>query len=355
MFVIRPGRDSDKPQILELIKDVFDEHQASRAEKHWQWQWHEDPRLEHPGYNGVVAEWNGRIIGSLSSIPSGLHIDGQPVPAHWHTDNIVHWGNLRRALRELKRSGGGEGPDLTNGVSAAMINFAAAPHYGQFGKHLTPGSEVACFKLGFVPVKDSGSWSRIVSFRPLLAEYAGKLLGLLLGSLADVVLPGIPKPAMDVQVLEGDFDGRFDVLWEAAKTAYPAITRRDSAVLNWRYRRHPEQAYSVLTTDGPNGLAGYLVYASFTRHRQRRAHIVDILADKDNTAARAALIAAALRRMKAEGVHKVECYATSPVLTANLKALGFSQRVHKGKSQGTLTRLRPETEYYFTRGDGDGG
>lgn len=352
MFVIRPGCDSDKPQILELIQEVFDEDQARRAEQRWQWQWQDDPRLERQGYNGVVAEWNGRIIGSLSSIPLGLHVNGQPVPAHWHTDNIVHWGNLRRALRDLKRSGGG--PDLSNGVSAAMLDYAA-PGYGQWGKHLTDAAEVVCLKIGFVPLKDSGSWARLVSFRQPLEAYVGKLPALLLGGVADLFLPSMPKPALEVQVMDGDFDARFDALWAQAREEYPAITRRDSAVLNWRYRRHPDTEYSVLTVAGPDGLAGYLVYSSFIRHRQRRAQIVDVLARKDDSAARAALLAAALRRMRAEAVHKVECYATSLVLAADLQRLRFGQRLHKGKGQATLVRHLPAMEYYITRGDGDGG
>lgn len=354
MFEIRPGRDDDKPQILELIQDVFNEEQARRAERRWQWQWYEDPRLERPGYNGVVAVWNGRIIGSLSSIPAGMHIHGRPAPAHWHTDNIVHWGQLRRALRDMKRAEKSGGPDLSNGVSAAMLDFAA-PGYGQLGKHLTDAAEVVLFKIGFKPVKGSGSWARIVSFMPLLEVYVGKLPALVLGGLADAVLPRTPKPAMDVQLLQGDFDQRFDALWTAAKDEYPAITRRDSAVLNWRYRRHPDLEYRVLAATKPEEVRGYLVYSVFERHRQRRAQIVDILARKNDPEARAALVASALRRMKSEGVHKVECYATSPVLAESLKRLGFGARTHKDKEQTAVTRFLPEMEYYITRGDGDGG
>jgi hypothetical protein len=283
-----------------------------------------------------------------------MHIHGQPVPAHWHTDNIVHWGQLRQALRDMKRAGKAGGPVLSNGVSAAMLDFAA-PGFGQLGKHLTDASKVVCLKIGFAPVKDSGSWTRIVSFQPLLQAYIGKFLAVLPGSLADMFLSKLPSPTLGVQRLEGDFDERFDALWMAAKDEYPAITRRDSTVLNWRYRHHPDLDYRVLAAVKPDGLRGYLVYSVFERHRQRRAQIVDILSLKNDTEARAALIASALRRMKSEDVHKVECYATSPILAASLKCSGFAPRTHKDKEQAALTRFLPEMEYYLTRGDGDGG
>jgi len=353
MFEIRQGREEDKSQILELIKDVFNEEQAQRADRHWHWQC-QDPRLEKPGYFGVVAVWNDRVIGSLSGIPMGLYVDGQPFPANWHTDNCVHWGNLRRAWREIKRSGNPQDLDFSNGISAAMIDFAA-PGFGQAGKHNTDAAEVLLHKMGFTALKDSGSWTRIISFRQPLEEYAGKIAALLLGSLADVFLPSIPKPSLDVQVLEGEFDNRFDILWEEAKNAYPAITRRDRASLNWRYRQHPDLAYTVLTVSEQDRLLGYLVYSTFFRHRQRRGQIVDILAGKEDSATRRALIAAALRRMRTEAVHKVECYTTSPVLTGDLKRLKFKARLHNGKAALTLARYLPDKEYYITRGDGDGG
>ncbi len=216
MFEIRPGRDDDKIQILELVQDVFGTEQAERAEKRWQWQWHDDPLLEKPGYNGVVAEWNGKIIGNLSCVPAGLHINGQPVSAYWYTDALVHWGHLRRAMKEQKRSGNSIGPDMSNGIAAAMLNHPAAGHK-QLGKHVAGSMETIGLRIGFKPFSKMDSWARIISFTQPFEAVVGKPGAMLLGAVADLFVPLIPKPSLEVKALEGNFDDRFDALWLSAK------------------------------------------------------------------------------------------------------------------------------------------
>ena len=355
MLEIRAGRDSDKAEILGLIREVFGAEEAERAERRWQWQWVEDPRLGSPGYRGVVAEWKGRVIANLSCLPSGLHLHGQPVDAYWFADALAHWGSIRRAMREMKRAGEVEGgPDLSKGIAAAMLNHPAAGD-AQLGKHLTDPMSVVAYKIGSTDQKDTGSWARIISFRQPLERYLGKFLARLLGWLADWVLPRIPKPRAKVRQLEGAFDERFDQLWQQVKAEYPAITRRDRATLEWRYRKHPDTTYTVLIAENDGKLQGYLVYACFHRHQQYRAHIVDILAGRDCPSVLNDLISDAMQRMRREGVHKVECYAGGTALIAELEGLGFRQRLHNGKPQSTLIRRLPDVELYVTRGDGDGG
>ncbi len=354
MFDIRPGSDSDKNQILDLIRDVFGTEQAERAERRWRWQWHEDPRLEKPGYRGVVAEWNGRVIGNLSSIPAGLHIAGQSVEAYWFADALVHWGHLRQALKERKRSGETGGPDLSGGIAAAMLNHPAAGSM-QLGKHIAGTMETIGYRIGFKAVRETGSWARLISFRQPVESVTGRHLGALIGGVADLSIPKIPKPKLEVKPMEGDFDERFDELWARAKLEHQAITRRDMSTLNWRYRRHPDTSYSVLAVEEAGVLRGYLAYSIFFRHQQRRAQIVDILARQGDSAALDSLIAAALQQMRAERVHKVECYAGGAEVGSALRGAGFAARLNKGKGQPVLARGLPDVELYVMRGDGDCG
>jgi hypothetical protein len=355
MLEIRAGRDTDKGAILGLIKEVFGNEEAERAERRWHWQWHEDPRLGSPGYRGVVAEWNGQVIANLSCLSSGLHLQGEPVDAYWFADALAHWGSIRRAMREMKRAGVVEGgPDLSKGIAAAMLNHPAAG-VAQLGKHLTDPMAVVAYKIGSTDQKDTGSWSRILSFRQPLENYIGKLWAGLLGWCADWVLPRLPPLKKEVRRLEGSFDERFDVLWEQVRREYPAITRRDRATLEWRYRKHPDTAYTVLIVEDHGELLGYLVYACFHRHQQHRAQIVDILAPCTHTDALNDLLSDAMQRMRRDGVHKVECYAGGKIMINALEGLGFKQRLHNGKPQSTLIRRLPDVELYVTRGDGDGG
>lgn len=355
MFEVRAGRDDDQPQIIELVKEVFGPEPAERTERRWHWQWHEDPRLGRPGYRGVVAEWNGEVIANLSSIPAGLHVHGEPLEAYWYADALVHWGKVRRALREQRRSGAAaEGPDLSRGIAIAMIDHPAAG-LSQMAKHMTDPMVVVAHRVGGFDRKDTGSFARLVSFREPLQRYLGKPLGFLLGWLADWAIPRIPRLTLPVSLLEGDFDARFDALWSRAVAEYPAITRRDSVVLNWRYRRHPDTAYTVLTAEDESGLRGYLVYSTFHRHGQLRAQIVDVLVGRADATALDALLAAALQRLRAAAVYRVECYAGGTTLIGGLERAKFKPRLHDGMVQSTVIRRIPDVDLHVTRGDGDGG
>lgn len=354
MFEIRPGCDNDKSQILELIREVFGKEDAERAERRWHWQWQEDPRLEKPGYHGMVAVWNGGVIGNLTTIPAGLYVEGKPVDAYWFADACVNWGKLRKAMRELKHSGQTSEIDLSKGLAGAMLNHPAAG-FIHLGKHLTDPMAVVAYKVDSVDQPETNSWARLVSFKQPLESILGRPIGTALGWLADLFIPGFPKTTHEVKLLNADFDSRFDGLWAEVKLDYQAITRRDAATLNWRYRRHPDNTYQILTVNDENGLAGYLVYSIFVRHRQLRAQIVDILARKNNSKAFKSLLSAALHHMHREKVHKVECYAGGTTLGEELKACGFKPRLHHGKPQTVLARRLGNVELYVTRGDGDGG
>jgi len=356
MLEIRPGRESDKPQILLLIKLVYGEDVAERAERRWHWQWYEDPRLTEPGFHGVVAEWNGQVIACVSSLPAGLYIYGLPVEAFWFVDGLVHWSSVRRALRSQKRakSPSRGAPDLSKGLYAAMLNHPSAGVM-QMGKHLTDGAAVVCYKIGASAQLGTGSWSRLISFRQPLKGVVGKPLALALGWLVDLAVPRIPKAAHQVNLHEGCFDERFDVLWNQVKDDYQAITRRDSVTLNWRYRRHPDTAYTVLTVTDKNAVLGYLVYSCFYRHQQYRAHIVDLLVHRQYYAVLDDLLITAMLKMRAECVHRVECYAGNSQVVSALKRTKFKERFQNGNPQSTLVRGLPEVELYITRGDGDGG
>ncbi len=90
---------------------------------------------------------------------------------------------------------------------------------------------------------------RRTSYAWPLRKALGAVPGRLLGALADTLALRLPRPSLAVQPFDGAFDGRFDRLWERAQSEHPAITRRDAALLNWRYRQHPDTRYRALTID----------------------------------------------------------------------------------------------------------
>jgi hypothetical protein len=355
-FEIRKARESDRPEIIGLIRDVFGDEVADRADARWAWQWHQDPKLEGSGYQGMVAVWEGQLIASMATIPSGLFVDGQLLPdAVWFADALAHWSRVRKALRSLRKAGSEDaGVDLSSGLVGAILNHPECPPH-HLGKHLTDPMLVVAYKVGTVDQPGTGSWARMVSLKALLARHVGRPLGWLLGTIADLFLPAIPGSSRPVETLKGPFDARFDRLFEDALVHHHAITRRDAAVLNWRYRQNPDTDYDVLTLSEGKVLKGYLVMGRFERHGQPRAHVLDLLAEKDDPSVLKSLLSECLRRLRDEGVTRLECYTGSTAVQEVLEALGFRQRLHRGQAMPTVVRRIDVPELYVTRGDGDGG
>lgn len=355
-FEIRKARETDRPEIIGLIRDVFGDEAANRANARWAWQWHADPKLEGRGYQGMVAVWEGELIASMATIPSGLYVDGKPLPdAVWFADALAHWSRVRKALRALRKSGPtDESIDLSQGLVGAILNHPECPRH-HLGKHLTDPMLVVAYKVGTIDQPGTGSWARTVSLKALLARYLGRPLGWLLGTVADLFLPSIPRAQQPVETLEGPFDPRFDHLFQDALACHRAITRRDAAVLNWRYRKNPDTDYEVLTLSKGELLQGYLVIGRFERHGQPRAHVLDLLVRGDDPQLLECLLAESLRRLRREGVTRFECYTGSSAVQGVLENLGFRQRLHRGQVMPTVVRRIEVPELYVTRGDGDGG
>jgi len=354
---IRPGTEADRPQILARMEEVFGAEPARRAEHLWDWQWQQDPRLPSPGYRGVVADWDGRLIGVLSTIPAGLHIGGEPVQAWWFVDVLVHWGLSRQALRAHRRAAAQGSADLSQGIAAALFNHPAAGPI-QLGKHIADAMMTIAHRLGFAYLPDTGSLQRRVSVRYPLGRLLGTRLGDLTGAVADLALPSIPRPPLPVRLHEGPFDDRFDSLWESVRPRYPAICRRDSALLDWRYRRHPDQDYRILIVESGQSIRGYCVTKVFERGGRRRGKIVDLLAAPGDTEAQRGLLAGALWDLRRQGAERAECFYTGARQREVLAGLEFKARLSKSRRpQPLMLRGLPGSvpELYVTQGDGDGG
>jgi hypothetical protein len=353
---IRPGTDLDRPQILARIAEVFGATQAARTDRLWDWQWHQDPRLPTPGYRGLVAVWRGHVVGALSTIPAGLHIEGRPVTAHWCVDVLVHWGLLRQALKDAERQAPVDAPDLSRGVAAALLDHPAAGPI-QLAKHISDPMMAIIERLGFTAVAGSGSVDRRVTIRHPLGQVLGPRLGGWLGALGDLALPRIPAPRLAVEPLASVFDGRFDHLWETVRPLYPAICLRDARTLDWRYGRHPEGGYQVLTVGDAARLRGYVVVLAHPKGRRRWGKIVDLLTAPGDAEAIAALVAGALGVLRTERAERVEAFACSAQVAAVLGSLGFAPRLTKSdRPQPLMARALPEVAagIHVTQGDGDG-
>jgi hypothetical protein len=374
MIEIRPATEADKDQILARMDEVYGEAVAQRAQRLWHWQWHLDPRLPAAGYRGLVATWRGEVIGNLATLPAGLHIGGQPVQAWWFADVLVHWGRARQALRQHRRQGRARdqgrdsstqpdaplpaaGADLSRGIAGALFDHPAAGPI-QLGKHIADAMAAIGARLGFDVIQDTGSLQRRVSTAHRLGRVIGRPAGDLAAAMMDLALPRCPRPQLAVEPLEGRFDARFDALWARLKAAYPAICRRDSALLNWRYLDYPDGGHRVLTLADQQQLRGYCVLRAFDRGPRRRGKLLDLLTAPDDQEARAALLAAALCELRRLRVERVECFYSDLGVAQLLSGMGFRPgNARHQRPQALMARHLPAAAIglYVTQGDGDGG
>lgn len=360
MIEFRPGDDADKPQILARTAEVFGAGPAQRMEALWDWQWHRDPRLPSPGYRGVIAEWRGRVIGHLATIPAGLHIGGEPVQAWWFVDVLVHWGLTREAMREQRRVDAASQPDLSRGLAAALFDHPIAGPI-QLGKHVSDPMSTIGRRIGFVPCPDTGGAQRRISVRHPVGRMLGARLGDLAGAVIDPLLGPNPRSGLSVRIHDGPFDGRFDALWASVRGAFPAICRRDAALLNWRYRDCPDLEARVLILEDDGALRGYCVIRAFDRPGRpprRLGKILDLLTAPGDRIAQRALLGGAIPALRQLRAERVECFYSGADLWYLLAEFGFAPKTtNSGRARPLLTRHLPEAAkgIYITQGDGDGG
>lgn len=355
MIEIRPGKDSDKDAILALIEQTFGTEQAELTARRWHWQWHEDPRLGRPGFRGVVAVWQDQVIANLACIPAGLHIAGEPVEAHWCIDVLTNWGLVRKALREAKRNKADLKTDLARGIAAALLDHPSAGPI-QLAKHIADPMKAICLRIGYEDLPHSGNYSRRLSFKQSLQASIGSIPGAVVAIGADLPFARIRRPKLPVEALDEPFDSRFDRLWERVKRDYSAITLRDAATLNWRYRAHPATRYSALVIPDGDEIRGYLVFSLYRHGPRLRAGIVDLLAQPDDKRAIDDLLAATLRAARKEGADRISCFVTGTIIEGAVRRLGFRPRLKKSKQpQPLISRRLPVPGLYATNGDGDGG
>lgn len=351
---IRPASETDRPQILMRIEEVFGPVAARQAESLWHWQWHRDPRLPEPGYRGVVADWSGQLIAVLGTQPAGLHLEGRPVEAWWFTDALMHWGLTRQALRAHRRSGA---PALPGGLIEALFMHPSVDAI-QLGKHVSDPLVTIGLRIGYAPMDHTGSLHRRISIQVPLARALGARLASPLSAAIDPLLGPNPRPRLPVQPYDGPFDARFDRFWDAMRQAYPAICRRDAALLDWRYRQHPEGPFQVLILEDAAGLRGYTVIRAAETGGRRRGKILDLLTAPDDDEARAALLAAAVRALRRLKVERAECFYCGADLERQLRRCGFTPKTSRlARPRPLYQRHLPASGHglYVTQGDGDGG
>jgi hypothetical protein len=141
--------------------------------------------------------------------------------------------------------------------------------------------------------------------------------------------------------LIGEFDGRFDELWDRVRRQSCAMGVRDSRFLKWRFTACPLRSYQTLglLARGGRRLDGYLVF-----YIESNAMIcADLVVASGGADLRALIFDAAqyARRARLSSM-SLACVLT-PELMAGLKSCQFRRRTVEPQQRGADPKLRART------------
>lgn len=346
----RLARESDRDDILEAIAASHGPEHAAEVERLWDWRWRDCPFLDQPGYHGGVGVWRDRIVVTESYIPAGLHRFGVPFDACWGVDVAAHPARLREILRENRdaRKGRGGGKRVRPSIAEDLLVFRDAPI--QVAKNLTLRMQTVAKRVAKLEATTGGNFMRNLSFGPPLRRWLGGLAPVV-AFLPDRLVGLFPGGLPGAEIHQGDFDERFDALWDEAGAEYPIIAQRSATALNWRYRRHPFHAYTTIVVREGRRLKGYAVVTVLTKRGRDRGRVVDLFTRRgdDETAVR--LLTRAARYLLSQGVAHADAYVSHDEQKPAYRKLGFKQR---SAPSPVFVIGECEGEFYLTAGDGDG-
>lgn len=245
-WVIRPYKEGDEFQILDLFELVFDK---KRSLEHWRWKFKKNP---YSNVNAALA-WTvpqERLIGQHTVMPVKLNFRGDSVLACQETDTMVHPDfrgqgiSLKTAdycYHELKRSGTNIvfGFPNQNAYPALVrrLQWKRIMYLKEYTFRLNIFQETRLFfRLSFP--------SKVLNFCFSIFLRSKLHLDLL---VLKKRLPKIPTLCYTDSVPEG-----YGALWNAIKSYEVLSVWKDAEYLKWRYDQNPDDrfVYFYLLFDG---------------------------------------------------------------------------------------------------------
>jgi hypothetical protein len=169
----------------------------------------------------------------------------------------------------------------------------------------------------------------------------------------------VPANGVELQVVER-FPDDVDALFAREAGRFGAIAVRDRAQLDWRYVQRPGGDYRIVLARRAGRLSGYAVAS--TGHfdgRDHQALVCDWLVERDDAAARAALLARLQQYARDAGAEQlVAVVPDSSVEWLQLQHMGFRARAthYPLVSWTCARRFDPDWlrwNWYYTLGDTD--
>ncbi len=328
---IRAYQPGDEEGILELFNGVFSENNPAfipRKMKEWHWQFRDSPLGNQ---TTVAIDEDGRLIGQYTSIPFRTWIRGKEEV----TSQIVDTCIAVEYQRSLKQEG------VFLSVAALYFDIFAYGHPTVlcYGYPVPNAQRIGVRFLGYIPV--------LTPVTKLVADVDAGMAGRL------------EEKSEGIEVKKVDrFGEGADALWNRLKEGIGYTIFRNAEFLNWRYLDHPRVNYHGLQAFRDNEVVGVMAYR-IGWYAEKITPILELFTEPGDTAAQAALLAAAARHAVAEGCPRFELWLPpNGVWFKAFPSFGFREDVTRFNLINRLFADWMNNEwlmenYFFTMGDTD--
>lgn len=314
---------------------------------HWRWEFLNNPTHK---FCTFIAEDNGNIIGQQSLLPVWMNLDGGKILGAQSVNTMTH-----PAYR---------GQGINTSLARECYTYAASQGVELLYRFPNEQSYPIALRLGWTDLGTLPCLMKILKPKTFIRSFLRRIPRSLKSFNPKSIIQGetIPKIVATIAKNPGwfllksgmgkqrgkavgyvkveridTFDSRFDDFWSKVKGMFPISIWRDSAYLNWRYRSHPDENYTVLIAE-EDVLTGFIV-VKCSRGQYNTGYIVDFLSLPDKAGSALHLISAALGYLKNQGMDRVMCHVLehSPLYQL-LKDRGFFRY-----GEGLRFMVRPNT------------
>jgi GNAT superfamily N-acetyltransferase len=336
----RPEHDD---AIVALYAEIFGAAMLEKSRRRWRWQYLDNPYAAEDGPVIWMAIEDDRILGQMATMPFPMWWGDREVRASAGMDYFVRKDAQGRGL----------------GIA---LSEAWADHVDvALALGLTPSS-YPLFRKIFTDVGPVPAYLRALDAGAIARRRWGAVAGSVAGPAMAVGLTLFARrhrraDGLDVAAVAA-FSPEYDELWLGARASYPAIVRRDAALLTWKFLQCPFRTYQVLEARRRGSLSGYAVVRREGEADFPRGVIVDLFCDAGDAATQDALIDAALAWCRRERLVRAETYTRNARLGAAFGRHGFRPGrtgiqycvAHRHASPAPIARA---AEFALTLGDGD--
>jgi len=286
--VVRPSRPDEREALLDLKCRIFPHLDRAHELQRWQWQFDDNPARAASGFEALVVDLDGEIVGMFTMIPHRIHIGDETRLALDGVDFSV----------DDRLRGQGLGRRLVQGwmnPQTCAFSFTTTPT--DVSIHVMTG----CGGTLLGSVNETVAHAYFVDGAHTTTGKRGR---------ADAVAE------------EESFDADWDALWQAIRPHHPLILVRDARYLTWRYTGFPFATPTILKSRNADGqVTGGAV---LLRHeRYDRMYVAELMTRPDDVSALRGLLDAAVAAVRLSGL-KILYHATrDPQQSTVLREAGF--------------------------------